>query len=939
MAPPSPPILNSVPKARPTTLQFWWSPPTTGPVTGYRLQCIAASIDRTVSASEFTSQFTGLTDGTTYQFQIEAFNNDGYSDPAYFMPAQPGVISEPPTGIQVTTNGLNTNVSWTAPTTPLDIGAYWVTAIPSDAQSSNDYVVQSVPPTETYANMTNLNYISTPSQPDRSYTFNVRAYTSPGWSDQSQLASTTLNTVYGSYVTNSIALLRPATDVQGNQWCYIKPAVGGVDMKLYNRFGTLVQTIPAALVSTTTTTIIAYVSADGFTNCWMARISGGTTGILSSAGLMNRVTSLVDSEGNFIMAQQYSGTTTYSLFDKTNTLVRTVTVATTVISVFIIIKLSPTGIYSGSSDPNTWMVNMSGTSSLISYNLQGFKLDRNNNIIVSITATSSTPSVITSTIYDKNNTTIASFSLNPTEFGAYIIKIRSDGAATGVSGENSWRAYITTQSGSRNTYPTALEVNKYGQIIAGFSYKSTFAIVVGSDNTSVGGPLPFQSTMGTSSFTNTCLVRFCSTGQGASSWRAVQYSSSLGLSKYETPYSIHITSNDDIIYTMFSEGLSTNIPLFACDGNNDFSFKTFNAGFNNICMMKYTNDGSLQWLAGLRGNVSTIQPSPFSSTTTWFQTTTIYNGGGSSTNSGVTPYLFTTLDQQDNLVMYGIYYRAGFDFVNSNGDVIGQTASTRNTASSQTFVAKLSTNTGTQGWLAMQGYGSNNVFGSQFSSVFLPTTLAIDNSNHIVIGGQNYSTTTSYFVNSNMSTGYIRPQGYISTANVTGFALTRYDPLLSTVSSMVYMPTVALAPLQQFLQIDSQNNYITGGRYFSTLNQYTWFTSTNTISTLIMGISTARQGVFVGKGTNDPTTSWLGNIGNTSGNVWVTQQTPDGNQFWSGLTRVNLSTNRIQVTGSVSTGTVFLYNKNNSTVTQFGNSSDLNASTCTFFASYSPSGL
>ena len=943
MAPPSPPILNSVPKARPTTLQFWWDPPTTGPVTGYRLQCIAAAIDVSVSSTTRTYQFTGLTDATTYQFQIQAYNNDGYSDPAYFMPAQPGVISGPPTNVTATTtDGINTTVSWTAPTTPLNIGAYWVTAIPSDAQSSNDYIIKTAPSNETSVPLS-ISYISTPSQTDKSYTFNVRAFTSPGWSAQSAYTSTTLNSIYGSYATNMSAMYFPITDSQGNQWICARHQNTGIDINLYNRFGTLVQTIPSATIGSGTNIFIVYISADGYSNLWIARLSGVSPTSTVNTGVAynfaQRMLSAVDSQGNLVMVQsfQLSGATPITFFDKNNTLVRTISISTgTTPYQCLVLKISPTGVWSGNiSDPNTWLATIQTTTSAIQTVTRpvAVRVDNQNNIVLCINTNNGNTSPNTLVVYDKAGNIIGSHTFINGDTA--IVKYNSDGSST-----NSWRAYISTNF-SQVPLTDSLKINKYNQIIAAVRYRDAGRII-GSDNLQIGETLPFSSTMGTtSSFTESCLIRFCSSGISATSWRAVQFSSTLGLSKMETPHSVHIDSGDNIIYTSYSEGLSTNIRYFACGSTNTTSISTL-LDFNNICMMKYTNLGRLEWLTLLRGNSSA--PILTSSNTTWFS---LPNGFNNSSESNTTnQQLFTVLDQQDNLVLYGVYFRGGFDFVNAVGQVVGSTGRTITNNLNQTFVAKLSTNTATNGWLAMQGWtaaagiaNTNETFG-----------LTIDNSNHIVIVGRHQSTTMGFYVNSNVSTAYIRPQGFRTFSNATSnVAISRYDPFLSTVSSMVFTSlSTRGSMIANSVNVDTNNNIIIQGTYLSSVVQYDWFTSTNTRSTLLKAISTSTdaQNMFIANATNNSTLSWMVNIGNTTNlsvyNTNVGATTGIGNSvgfyptFPRGYTSINRSTNRIFFSANASTNTQYIYDRFDNPIVQLGRSGVSGGSNYVYFASYTP---
>ncbi len=931
MSLPSPPILNSVPKARPTTLQFWWDPPATGPVTEYRLQCIAAAIDVTVSSTTSTYQFTGLTDGTTYQFQIQARNNNGYSDPAYFIPAQPGIISGPPTNVTATAlNNTNALVTWTQPTTPLDIQYGWVTGVPSDTQSSNDYVIQTILSTQSSINMpVNFN--------NRSYSFNVRSFTSPGWSAQGTASSiVSQNTLYGCYVTNVVGTPYPIIDSQGNQWAIVIAADNAASVKLYNRFGTLVQTVSGGA----NVGIIVYVSADGFSNLWMATITGiqassynDTTFVLNNS---QKMTSLVDSEGNLIMTRGgYVSSSTSIIFrDKHNTIIRTIPYASST-TIYITVKISPTGIWSGnSSDPNTWISHIETGSPVMYVGCTGFSLDNNNNIIASLRCNNNSASLRTLTVYDKTGTQIGSITIPSFNITTMIVKYRSDGAATGTGG-NSWRAYIEANN-AVIPFSQAFKVNKYGQVIAAIAYRSSIS-VFGSDDIRIGEILPFSSTMGNaSSFTESCLIRFCSSGQAATSWRAAQFSSTLGLSKLETPRSVHITSTDDIIYTVYSEGLSTNMQYFAC-GSTNSSFISTNVTYNNICMMKYTNSGSPIWLSLLQGSVSS--PITTSPGTTFFNTAATF--GGQATTSQL---LFTTLDKQDNLVLYGVYRNAGFRFINANGQVIGQTGRPVASNGVNSFIAKLSTNTAVNGWVAQQRVNANIPLSLNTYS------LTIDNSNHIIASGLNFSTITQYFVNNNMSTTAIVPQGMISTINTAGIGIMRYDPLLASVSVMTICTTSSPTTcITEYLDVDTDNNIVITGRYATTsgtLRQsraimYNWYTSTVQSSTIIKAISTVGTAMFLGKTTGNIPTSWVTQVGNNLGSEintshWPASGIPYG--LYAGYFSINPSTNRIYTSAYASASVVYLYDRNDTPIIQLGNLTDTRGSNVMYFNGYQPNG-
>ena len=104
MSTPSPPILlpedsTMFPLATNSTIQFFWNSPLNdggSPILGYQLYCPTPSITINTDSNTYTIIQSGLTNGTEYQFQIQASNANGLGSPSYFMSVQPGFESGPP---------------------------------------------------------------------------------------------------------------------------------------------------------------------------------------------------------------------------------------------------------------------------------------------------------------------------------------------------------------------------------------------------------------------------------------------------------------------------------------------------------------------------------------------------------------------------------------------------------------------------------------------------------------------------------------------------------------------------------------------------------------------------------------------------------------------------------------------------------------------------
>jgi hypothetical protein len=116
MAAPSIPLINPLLRVGPTTLEFWWDPPASGPVTSYTLSCASPAITETYGPTTYYALIAGLTTGQEYAFTLTATNGFGTSPAAEFIASTPGFLPSPPLSTIATAYQLsNILVSWSAP--------------------------------------------------------------------------------------------------------------------------------------------------------------------------------------------------------------------------------------------------------------------------------------------------------------------------------------------------------------------------------------------------------------------------------------------------------------------------------------------------------------------------------------------------------------------------------------------------------------------------------------------------------------------------------------------------------------------------------------------------------------------------------------------------------------------------------------------------------
>ncbi len=932
MSAPSPPVIsNTIPRGTPNLLEFWWDPPRTGTVTQYRIQCSALSIDAYYSASaERYAYFPVPSNNVFYQFQISALNGAAESDPAYYPPWEAGSPSGPPTSIGgqfITPSTLSMN--WTAPVTPNTLQYYLAQGIPL-AQSNASDILQNVQYSRiSTAVITNIN-------PDRAYNFNVRAFTTPGWSAPSD--TLTYGRVYGCFITNAVIFASiSGVDANGNQAVVCSVRDSTAPVTLYNRYGIAVQTLSAATASSSL--MIVYISADGYSNLWIARLSFTGTPFGSTI----YYTIKFDSNGNFILPYVLGGNVT--VFDKTGATIAALTSSSNSLNGNLyIIKFSSTGVWSGVNDPNTWVtrITLSGNIANSAHGVRIINLifDSENNIIVQAIATNALGSIQTVTVFDQNQSTIGSgisitagIAGGTSVINTIFIKYASNGLFT-----NSWRGYILVTGQVQGIQINQLRLNKYNQIISAVRYREQNCTVYGSDDAVIGSALPFTSSLNIGN-SETALIRFCSSGIASLSWRAPIYSSSLNtLSKNDIPMNINIDSNDNIYLTGFSEfGTpgNTTVPLFVCASNDTTFISTVTLGYNNLYTAKYTNTGTPLWVTLFKGTNTTA-----SNANTNF--TINFNNG----NNQTTPqYLKTFFDRDENLCLVGAYSRGSFDIINRNNTTLYTTALPGNSNISSvaaTYAVKI-TEDGSNASFAIINYLSTPLP----QATIVPIQCAVDRSNQLYIlenCATNISATATVPVGVFGSNDIITPNLSTNSLGSDGFGLlVKFTSSMSTISMATFKHStfggITSTNFQpNYMALDSNDIPIVSGIYrnYFTVSD---FGNSSVDFQRQTNVSNA-YGLFVTKLTGTPSNSWVGQVsigGNfASSNANALVQVSGTFQPVVNF-GINLSTNSVYTGANTLSSVYTLYDGYNSTVKTMGFVST-NLSNVTFFCSYPSDG-
>jgi hypothetical protein len=177
--PPSKVPIDIFPTCSDQAIQFWWSTPASDggyPILAYYLSCDSIPYSQPISPSTFVYTVGGLTNGTNYQFYIQAYNeNDELSEPSYYRNVQPGNLPGPPATQSITQ--LTATTALAQMTQPVDNGGAtvkWFVVSMYDQQTSTLALSKGALGTQTNLYLTGL------TQPNYYYT--LQAVNDPGYS-------------------------------------------------------------------------------------------------------------------------------------------------------------------------------------------------------------------------------------------------------------------------------------------------------------------------------------------------------------------------------------------------------------------------------------------------------------------------------------------------------------------------------------------------------------------------------------------------------------------------------------------------------------------------------------------------------------------------------------------------------------------------------------
>jgi hypothetical protein len=593
--------------------------------------------------------------------------------------------------------------------------------------------------------------------------------------------------IYGAYVTNARFLQHSAVDSQGNTWLFIWSADTTLPIQVYNRYGVLVETIQSN--PTYFTGAIVFISADGVSNIWANRFL-----ITGNANLLTDQSAPVfDSQGNFITQLQVIAfnpiPTYFQIFDRNSQSYFQYSAAAGDYSrETFLLKISPTGVWSGSSDPNTWIGRV--ISSALSFDGNSIfivKLDNNDNIIIQVVTINTTGSAITVRSYDKSGTafgTAIPIQSGPSSIRhSIIVKFASNGGSTG-----SWNAYVynTTAQIAFTNYLNNLQITSTNKIVFAFHYAGTGNEVRGSDNTIIGAALPFSTIGSGPTPLHTCIAVFGSDGTAANSFR-VTIQPATG-AKQVIPIAVLVDSSNSIYCVgTAQQGNNTEVirPYNASD--TAVSGVEFTGNLGNVFFVKFTSTGVPSWISSLRG-----QNSPF----TQF--------GESDNAIVINQYINAYLDTQENLVSQIIYVSGTATYYNTTQTLI-RTLATASAGSYEACIVKISPD-GLTAYSARIGA----VTGGTPANTFL-FRMYFDAANNINVLGWYLDNPCGFFSSTDDTTPLV--QVPIAASGTTNQFLAVYTPTLSSVQVARVVPTVANTAAFPYTLQQLNTNYIVIGQY------------------------------------------------------------------------------------------------------------------------------
>lgn len=931
---PTAPNIVSLPRAQDGSIEFWWNPPTSdggSALTGYTVSCSSPQLQVVLPTSAYNTWVQGLTNGQNYTFFITASNAVGESEPATWQPYQPGFVPSPPTGVVASQQGTSCNleVSRSIPVSTNTVNYWSVEAVPADVGFST--IVQADYGSNLTTVIPNLNMNETQWQ------VTARQLTDPGWSEPSaKTAYIGNNRVRSAFVTNISGIDKPTFDSNGNYWAIMTLQVSSRSTFLYDSRGTLRQGFGPAPGNPPRGAIV-YVSADGVTDLWMAPYVGVTTGSAfdTNAGF-------IDSSGNFMTCFTFGGSSYVEFRDRNDTQMFSNATPLGAYRPYFL-KFSPTGVYNGTSDVNTWI---SYVSSPINLNVVNrvTTFDTSGNIFASFQVPNSSGGATTkfTTVLDRTGAAIGTtISHNYVSGYCLLVKMANNGLAT-----NSWRAFWSNSGAAVAgvsaicVYPETFKINRQNQLVAGIRYTGANSYLYDKNDATIGSVIPYQSTIGIANF-NTLLVRMGVDGTAASSWRASIGSEAIGYTnnyRDESPVSIQIDVSNNILLTGFSEfgpTYANTIPLDSSDASNvSVTQSTFSCF--NLFTTRYTNTGTPNWLTTIQGVSSAAI----------FQSTIINTqAGNSATNSQFTK---TVLDSENNLFIAGNYNSNALNLYDKNGSILKTLSSPL--SNFQTFIAKINPD-GTSGTMARIGAASTvNAFATR------NWHLQINSSNNVCVAGQFATNLLGFYPSSNDVTPNVQISSFTASAITSNLYVAQIDNGLNTISmGRLQLSSSAIAvTIDPFhFKTDGTGNLYTFGDLASeglTTHMFALGNHTNVENKTII----AKESLV---GINPGVTTVLSKFTSNTDTLWTSIQTPGNigtpnnvnsvgllafpNLIINGNLYINSNSRIFASMQSSTIQSTILYDKNFSTVTAFQQTSgfSVNASTIGAMMSYPSDGI
>ena len=654
------------------------------------------------------------------------------------------------------------------------------------------------------------------------------------------------NTVYGAYVTNGRETLSPNIDSNGNTWLVGQFNINNQSVSLYDKYNQLVQTLEPNPNSTIINMYIAHISSDGYSNLWIAKIeSNSNFGVVDASSYQF---SKIDSKGNFLLNVAFIQNIKF--YDKNGNMFSSLN-GNSSYSNFIV-KYSPIGIYTPINenilDPNMWaskVIAVAGSIPISNFSLS-LILDKKDNIIIISQSNSLTSTNID--IYDKKNNIIDTINLSDAPQAIFfMVKYALSGLKNDENSKRiSWSAYIKASNASSsaiNSYQS-VNINSSNDIIIVGRYRNATSplgtVKVFTYDGQIGLALPFAGP-GESS-PDLFILGLNEDGLSTKSWRNTITSNNVS----EASDFIALDSNDNIIITTRSEGGINSVNINNQDNTSAFSYSYPS---QNICIVKYSSIGVPITFATLRGTKFFISSDSIGSP---------YDGES---------YAGLLIDNDNNIILKGIYEGSSLSFFNSNNTQIKQIIKSGN-ISGISFIAKLDSDM-QKFYLTTFGTGSVSATVSPFTGNAFPAFMNINSLNEIIVTGFYIGSNVVFYNNDNSTTPSLSFTN--GTSKYNGFIL-KYDSSLNNCQVCRFInatPNVPVIP--QLTTLDSEDSiiscvcYDSNATFTGDLQIFNFDNITDTPDTILT--NSGRTELALIKISSNPTNSWNARIGGINTNI------------------------------------------------------------------------